>query len=412
MLVFYTFSQVKHAFTPEAAEFTLFLKTLRKTDALTTFILACNQSCNSSFPSLSGDKNGSICYSSISRKSYNLLFFFDTICCEHFVLVQNTSFVSAIYFPDKNVFLYGSKGESYYRGILEDEEEDIGGRMRGFSSEDRYDYFLINGYPRPYHYFYDITPTIIESLLSNGKIKIATKKELAFLSGKELTSMVGGGVSYDYEDVVRRKESVMILPGQVVKKDAEEKIAPLKKFILGGCFSSSRRRYGVVNLWIGLCSEKRFLLNFYEVIDFLINEFSGRGRLVVFCDGLTSPSGYETSLFRNMFCDEEIKVYKKLLNLYPDVSFVDLVGAKAGEKIKAASRIDYFFSNALTDSMWCSAFFDKKGIVYCSPRAELKYHLHNSSNVVFSKQGSANQGDNYSHDSVYLDLQDVRAALE
>lgn len=47
--------------------------------------------------------------------------------------------------------------------------------------------------------------------------------------------------------------------------------------------------------------------------------------------------------------------------------YIELFGAKAEEKLQWASIADFFVSNALTDSMWCSLFYRLPGVVHYSP---------------------------------------------
>ena len=409
----YSFSQVNKLEFAQAVEIKGFMKAVRKPGFAVEFLSSCENDSYNYFPSIDGSGKA-LCYASHTLDNVNLLFFYDLPRGENFLVIQNTMFVSAIFFPDRDILIYGSKDEVYYRDILNSSAKIVFELMKGADLELPKNYYICNGYPRPYHYFYDHMPTILKALKKNSAVSVVTYGDIAFFSGSEIEKLSGAGCFFDAQCVDDR--SVIVFPGLERKYAPDEKVSELKSSLLS-CSNGVLGKAPEVNadfyLWVGVCSEKRVIVNLLEAISFVIDSAIKKyEKIVVFCDGMTRPVSVDRDKFRDAFCQSEVDMVNELSSCYPGVEVVDLVGAKATDKIECARVVDYFFSNALTDSIWCSTFFDKPGLAYCSPRAELSLFCHKNTSILsFKGVSSKKEGANFAYDDLLLNISEIGSSL-
>ncbi|MGP9659588.1 hypothetical protein ACT3S5_16270 [Halomonas sp. AOP31-B1-25] len=252
------------------------------------------------------------------------------------------------------------------------EKELTGSRLRSF-----YDFFkfirknhisfsspefmgiLFANHNRPYHQVYDCVSSFLklEEKFSYGLVS----KEYSFFSPSSL-----GRNSC----LINSKEVKNVLGGFYVFPCIDRCISienTVAKML--GNIQSKKNKYNIPVVWVGLGGLKRTLIGLEEFLNkFIENSLEEHGDCFFIFDGLTSPVGEDFLIASKEYNSKEKKVIARIVekrNLHG--KYIELFGAKAEEKLQWASIADFFVSNALTDSMWCSLFYRLPGVVHYSP---------------------------------------------
>lgn len=245
---------------------------------------------------------------------------------------------------------------------------------------------IINGYQRPYHYFYDKIPflyTLESSLLS--RITFLTVRDKAFLPA----SFFGGEnevVVDDLSGYIDNHEGFAIDIGHPYGFNKKSHVNDILDSKIKGAYEVSKvTSLSGVNggpvIWFGVCQEKRQWVELLDAVKIFIDRisFSFPNALFVF-DGLTRPEYVDEVDF--IIADRvrrDVQILEKIVSESKLNNYVSLVGKTAKEKLFWAFKTDFFISNALTDSMWCSRFAMKPGVCFSSGSSQsevLRQHRH------------------------------------
>ena len=130
-------------------------------------------------------------------------------------------------------------------------------------------------------------------------------------------------------------------------------------------------------VWIGLSEEKRKWRGKKDAIIRLIDKSINLLSSPVFVfDGLTCPAFKSVGEFKLSSCVRELTLLGEILREVGNIPYIDLIGEKSDKKIITSQYVDFYFSSALTDSMWPAHFGNSKGIAYSSTIAKLSVHRH------------------------------------
>lgn len=330
------------------------------------------------------------CFKSIFYKKVAILFFLDPSSKQLYFVFQANYFISAIFSFSEGVLLYQTRRPDFYLEAINHcldffkNDIDLDGFWTGY-----YDFYLnkylLNGYPRPHHYFYDRLPEIF-NITNYTNIPLATIGSEAFLGSEMLK--VDTELYFRNEPALNNyKETNEII---VIHAANETKIRPIDKInkirsvftYVGDPIVDKGKNE--IWIWIGLCSEKRGVENIVETvcsfIDFLLREIQDKEIKFIF-DGMTRTVGANRQDFISKYCNSEISHLEEIKKGYRDLNCISLIGAEAVDKISIGSKTDFFFTNALTDSMWTAGFFETPGLAYYSSRALIDAHVHE--NTIF-----------------------------
>lgn len=219
---------------------------------------------------------------------------------------------------------------------------------------------VINGYHRPYHYFYDKLYPLLNKLdnLKNSESKIpfinvsGNFLDLERIDEKFIMTKINDNGFY----LSPSKSQYTRTPGSFFNV--------LKSKTLSIIPTSFLEQHDLV-LWLGFSLEKRIWSERTPALILLIKEIKSKYKNPVFIfDGLTSTYNVNPEKIRTTSSKKEVKDLHLLLELLPNTHFLDLIGATAEQKITIASKVDFFISSHLTDSIWCAALNSKPGITY------------------------------------------------
>nr|WP_298249107.1 hypothetical protein [uncultured Halomonas sp.] len=335
---------------------------------------------------------------------HNILAFADGPEC--FFVAQSHSFVYAIFLPIKELVVTNEKRESKRKNLVKDFQEACSAFLSTSLEEGAKYLGLVNGYGRPYHYFYDRVVNL-HRYLEHGASKVLDVGGAAFLSGDSLGASEVFNVP-SLSDINDHAPYLCIVPGHPLKRGRKEKkklCGEFDKWIVEklkrDCESADE-----LYVWIGLCQEKRHVAGFEEAIRKFIVEVSVRYPSVVFLfDGLTRPVEVGEESFIIEKCQDEVSLRDSILTGLKGVKWKSMIGKEASEKIMFASKTTLFLSSALTDSMWCARFFKVPGICWSGDRIDLvlKEHIHINTWFLNEGSGFSVTGGEYSNESFYLD---------
>jgi hypothetical protein len=245
---------------------------------------------------------------------------------------------------------------------------------------------IINGYQRPYHYFYDKAPFLCNldpSIISGSKF--LSVRDRAFLPA----SFFGGSdevIVDDLSEYIDNREGFAIDVGHPYKFEGKIRVndffdEKIENIFRSGCVKNETKKNGAPVIWIGVCQEKRRWVEFHDAIRMLINIIIIDFPNVSFIfDGLTRPEYFDEIDFKNIArVKNDSLAVENVVNSFNGIDYVNLVGRTAKEKLAWAFKTDFFISNALTDSMWCSRFAMKSGVCFSSRSSEsevFRQHRH------------------------------------
>lgn len=337
-----------------------------------------------SLPSVFSDVGFAVCVKNLFSEHTNIfgvcnyLKFVDDDKC--FYIIQHHSFLAAIVIPDLGVMIF-------WQSIFSKRCNEVLSDLSGFSQKDMNKkpaklLGFVNGYSRPYHYFYDRLPYALElneefpevpfhdvaggcylSLSNRSPVSIEELNQKSFESGGVYLIPSKSGRRASGVESSRR---ILTFCNQSAFKDdsnPSEATSDLStKFVV----------------WIGLCSEKRKWPEREDVVARIVNYISSRKDDAVFLfDGMTSTVEDDIEVFRREKCGKDLESLATVLQgVDVPVDYIDLIGAGARRKILMSQFVDIFFTGALTDSMWPAHFGRKKGLAYSARIASTVIHDH------------------------------------
>lgn len=239
---------------------------------------------------------------------------------------------------------------------------------------------LINGYKRPYHYFYERAPSLYSYLKGVGesKVKIIDREDGAFLSAEKFGVSSGNVIKKCRLNDLR---GVYINPSFPVGFSARTYFwrEGFDRWLTEKVRSSNLYDVGKKKpvIWIGVSQEKRSHRGFEDFVSKFVSLAATKfpDALVLF-DGITS-----TDYYYNSQGDAYFDTLKEFVLSKVDVGedqLVNLSGATSVEKVSAALMVDFFISSALTDSMWCAKYGKKLGLCWTGKNVNKlkKEHTH------------------------------------
>lgn len=366
-------------------------------------------------------------YSSHSAKclgsfyhGYNFLVFFDNCENKYFVVVQHNHGAHGIINLDEG---WVSAPKAIIKNLnsrdfvfhIESNYEFV---LSVFSQGVKTDFLgLIDGYKRPYHYFYDRLACLLSLRNAFPDVKVFSLVNSSFYpagydpgffsvrSTKDLNS----------KSISTQRLGFFIQSFRFHDYDMEDTRNVLLSNMRHNLISKDLRMLKGSNLlvvWIGLCSEKRSAENVEEIVSRFIvhclSEAPGYEKEILFIfDGLTCPVGVDEDDFK-LNCTKEIEFLEKIRKKVGGFNFLSLIGSKAGEKIQFANCVDFFFSNALTDSIWPSFFGRAPGVAYCSENSDYSVHLHPKTKILDAElvANTDDGGGNWAKESFSLSISD------
>lgn len=317
-----------------------------------------------------------------------------------FWLAQSNAFVWFIYFPEAEVAIH--------RGLMVDElirsVEML--KNKKVKKNQKSKMYFINGFPRPYHYFYDRTlpfryldegcdsPSFIslkESAFLPAKAFYDSADEVVIsleeindflLKNNAIAFSLGGGFGVDRKDHIYHFSDII-----------SERVSDHLEVEAVYDFDENSAKF----VWIGLCQESRKWKEQVEAISLVVQEIKEKDGEVVFVfDGLTCPHYLSSHDFILEKCSKEVAVLEEVVEKsgLKNDQVISLVGRKAVEKILWAHRCSFFISGALTDSLWPATFGKLPGVAYSIPRAKINGHCHpNTKFIPPSKVREIGKGD-------------------
>lgn len=310
----------------------------------------------------------------------NCLVFVDGRAC--FVVTQLSSLLYGILDLQNKVFYSQEFNLSRQTPLIDgivNEEKLIRPEGKGFLG-------VINGYQRPYHYFYDKVPFL--SLLDPNLIYASTA--LSIRDKAFLPALVFGFKSEvivdDLSEYISRNEGFALDIGQPYRYSQKMFINALFEDRImrsfsnsGGELSSGESPQPVI--WLGCCQEKRKWVELYDALELFIDEIRKDFPKSLFIfDGLTRPEYMDENVFKGLKrVRNDVSEIMEFVKKFDDLSFFILAGKSAADKLEWAFRTDFFISNALTDSIWCSRFAKKNGLCFSSRSSQsevLRQHRH------------------------------------
>lgn len=297
-----------------------------------------------------------------------------------FCIIQRVSLSFAVFFPDISLIVHrGKKDEKLLSAI----EEMINIIEEDFVFLESPRLFLINGYSRPYHYFYDTMQAYKYWNLSIFS-KFVDLKESAFLPStvfvsEEKTQVVEYSQLNNYllssNAVGFTASSLPSIKNLNFIESFSDYISSLidKKYQLPVNMNNND-----IIIWIGICQESRIWIEQEAAILKTITKIKSCYKSAFFVfDGLTCPHYLDSEDFIVHKCNKELTLLNSIVEKsgFSKEDYISLIGAKAVEKISISEKITFFISDALTDSIWPATFGKKPGVAYSIDRSRL-VHFH------------------------------------
>src|SRR5690606_19490532 len=124
-------------------------------------------------------------FKSLFFQKVNILFFLEPGEGLLYLVFQANYFISAVYSFSKEILLYQTKRKDFYLSAIQHVNEIFRDSIKSGAWAGEYSLYhkkyLINGYIRPHHYFYDRLPGILQ-VTKNLNIPTVTIGEEAFLN--------------------------------------------------------------------------------------------------------------------------------------------------------------------------------------------------------------------------------------
>ncbi|WP_156963057.1 hypothetical protein [Halomonas alkaliantarctica] len=235
--------------------------------------------------------------------------------------------------------------------------------------------FLFGSHMRPYHQVYDNSLTFNELCLKSNRKRIVNTN-ISFFPPR----FFPGDVEAWSERQLGKSEKGFFL---LSCKDEQEREDQLRNLFSRAhdfaALEQTRLHWnpsyltpkGKVVIWLGTCFMKRSFIEQQAFFDYFIEKVLQITPDVLFVvDGVTATVGENKKILQETQLESE-KAFVDGLIAKHDLKgkLISLIGERAADKLAYASVTDFSVTNALTDSMWCSAFFRKPGVVHYSPLA-------------------------------------------
>lgn len=311
----------------------------------------------------------------------------------YFYLVPN-GYHFSLYLPYDHTMLVGAYGTFNYESIAKKINESDVGKKEFTPFENDYA-GVINSFPRPYHYFYERLPEVINVLKKSGR----ENDSVITISGSSFISICDLGIKcseliIDHDSVngfFQEERKFALAPDNINLKRLDPKLLATSRKI-GEMVNESTemvhldrmKKWPVI--WVSLSEEHRSFNNKFDVVRSVIQGVLRKYPDSFFLfDGLTRPIGYDKSSYVDNFCSSELSLLCRLTESIPSVRYLSLIGELSSVKIKAAKSADYFFSSGFTDSMWTAHFFSTPGVAYTKDGLKPRWHEHHNTSFVPKK---------------------------
>ncbi|WP_444909032.1 hypothetical protein [Microbulbifer sp. TRSA005] len=270
-----------------------------------------------------------------------------------FWVIQHLVFCDSIYIPAFDLVVCGNSSKSKAKKIFESSLMNLSIGDKGCFNG------ILNGYRRPYHYFYDkLFPTL--SLIHELEEVKYRNISGSFIELDE--------VSTSFVRCEQAEESgFYLMPSKSLYTRSPRSFFETLKYSLVKSRTDGEgelSRFDRV-FWFGLSLEKRKFIERETVICGVIDYLSCKYKNPLFVfDGLTRVPSEGREKFVASKCSSELSCFNSIVSNFPESNVLNLIGATAKEKVVVASSVDFYFSSYLTDSIWCSAIGACPGIAY------------------------------------------------
>lgn len=235
--------------------------------------------------------------------------------------------------------------------------------------------FLFGGHVRPYHQVYDCSLTFNELCLKSNRKKIINS-DISFFPARLFP---GDVETWNVMRLSRKDKGFFLLSCRDGLAKEKQLRAFFKRVQDFAGLEKERLQVnpGYINpqgklvIWLGTNFMKRSFVEQEEFFDFFIQRVLQLSSNVLFVvDGVTATLGQNKKQLQDNNLVQEKRFVERLITKHNlKGKLVSLIGERAIDKLAYASFADFFVTNALTDSMWCSAFFRKPGVLHYSPLA-------------------------------------------
>jgi len=318
-----------------------------------------------------------------------------------FFLLQYVSSADGLYFPAENLLINLSHiNEAHVRRLQEKLLLDFA-KVVSYSRSTNSFFGIIASHNRPYHFYYDIWPSLVE-LAGNQDLveKIGTvvmRKDHDFVAPTLVTAFrkcvvldqneidsitidenkffVHLGACHNLRDRFSYVKADRVLIDEITKAPSHH--AQEKAALLAGC-------HPVV--WIGVEGQKRCWLEQVEGYAFILNQLAQRyPRLGVVFDGWTMPCTPSSQSLEEANKDRDV-ANRIVSSLNASIAHVSVIGATTATKLVVGSKVDFFIGNFATGSMHISRMLGKPGFCHLSGKfSEISLrsamHVHPDSRV-------------------------------
>jgi hypothetical protein len=311
---------------------------------------------------------------------FNCLRFIDGEHC--FFLMQGLTSADGLYFPSENILVsFAAVSETHVQNL----KKAILGNFVSilqYAQADNEFFGIIASHSRPYHFYYDIWPVLVElsekteitTYLPNVIMRLGNDfyhtdsildSPCLVLDSTEINALALGQHKFFVHMGIRLALQNRSFYDQVdshlvnlaINSPSQSDIEKIKH--LEGC-------YPIV--WIGVEGQKRCWLEQIEgsayILNQLHNQYSSLG--IVF-DGWTMPITPSSNDQKQAGTDQQI-VTKIVSQLNPKIKFVSVVGETSHTKLNVGNKIDFFICNFSTGSMHVSRLLGKPGFGHLSNR--------------------------------------------
>lgn len=294
---------------------------------------------------------------------------------ENFWMVQRITLTFAIFFPDRNLIVHrGPKNEKLLSAI-----EDITSFKTDIVKLNNPNFCLLNGYPRPFHYYYDTLQTFKYTNLDNFS-EIIDINEFAFLPSDIFISNVKSEniALKDINSYLSSHNLIGFNTGALYGLNNLEFIKDFSEVIISSTTNKYLTSFNLEDkkliIWIGICQESRKWIEQEIALIKLVKEIKNYNNDAFFIfDGLTCPHHIDKEIFRSQKCEKDLRLLNSIIDQsgISENDFLSVIGAKSVDKINLAREIDFFISDALTDSIWPATFGNKPGVSYAIERVKI-----------------------------------------
>lgn len=171
-------------------------------------------------------------------------------------------------------------------------------------------------------------------------------------------------------------------------------------------------------LWLGISAQKRVWVNQVDGLVRLIERFQAHyPNLLVAFDGWTNPKTPLPSDLAETQRDRGVMI-EVLNRLHVRPAHVDLIGQGISRKIAVAEQVNFYFTSALTGSVWVSRAFQKKGMLHISkPLRDIAIHHQANPNALLLpaalvSEVDADKAPRFDYINYSIDLDALLAAVQ